>query len=292
MAQDQRTFAPIAKRYNGFSVAGSILNTKYFILNTSNMISVLYGKNNYSRITRLNEIIAGYGKKDSQILLERFDISEEGGLESLEKFLSGLSLFNPKKFAVVDNVFETKDKKRLKKILESALNDKETILIVTSDEEPSKTFGFLLEKPAAPEYFPEIDKKEANIFISSEAKRRGLLLDKDSITNLAQNLGDNLWAIATELDRLALSKSKEITAEFNEEYFPLLNSLKSSNLKTRIVALEKLLTARGDEPARIFNGLAYGFGTERIIRQLADYDVSIKSGKLDYEEVLLDLVLS
>jgi len=256
------------------------------------MISFLYGKNTYSRIARLNEIIAGYTKKDPQILLERLDLAEDGDLDKLANFFSGLSLFNTKKFAVVDNVFETKEKKRLKKILELALDDKETILIITSIEEPLKTFSFLLEKPAVPEYFPEITKKEANAFIVSEAKRRKLDLDSDSIDNLAQNFGDDLWAIGTELDRLALSRDKEITVEFNEEYFPLLNSLKSSNLKTRIVALEKLLTARGDEPARIFNGLAYGFGTERIIRKLADYDVAIKSGKLDYEEALLDLVLS
>ena len=256
------------------------------------MISFLYGKNTYSRIARLNEIVAGYTKKDSQILLQRFNIRDEDGLESLERFYGGLALFNPKKFAVVDNVFLTTDKKRLKKILEPALNDKETILIITSDDEPAKTFSFLLEKPAVPEYFPEVSKSEVNAFIKTEAKKRSLSLDEDSIHNLAQNFGDDLWSIGTELDRLALVKTQEIIAEFSEDYFPLLNGLKSSSLKTRIISLEKLLTARGDEPARIFNGLAYGFGTERIIRQLADYDVAIKSGKLDYEEALLDLVLS
>lgn len=256
------------------------------------MISFLYGKNTYSRVARLNEIVAGYTRKDNQILLKRFDLSQEGELENLESFFSGLALFNPKKFAVVDNVFGTKDKKRLRKILEPALNDKETILIVTSDDEQGKTFNFLLESPAVPEHFPEVTKEGINSFINSESKRRKLVLDSDSVYNLAQNFGDDLWAIGTELDRLALSSNKEIIAEFSEEYFPLLNALKSSNLRTRIVALEKLLTARGDEPARIFNGLAYGYGTERIIRQLADYDVAIKSGKLDYEEALLDLVLS
>ena len=55
--------------------------------------------------------------------------------------------------------------------------------------------------------------------------------------------------------------------------------------------LEKLFIS-SEEPAKIFNILA---GLDRLpdelIRRLADYDIAVKSGKLDYEEILLSLVL-
>ena len=60
------------------------------------------------------------------------------------------------------------------------------------------------------------------------------------------------------------------------------------DLQTKISTLERLLAEKGDG-AKIFNVLAYQ-KKEHIV-QFADYDVAIKSGKIDYEEALLDFVL-
>jgi len=58
-----------------------------------------------------------------------------------------------------------------------------------------------------------------------------------------------------------------------------------------LVALEIILSDRKDDPARVFNSLAYRLGSEGEARLYADYDVAVKSGKLEYEEVLLELAL-
>ncbi len=59
----------------------------------------------------------------------------------------------------------------------------------------------------------------------------------------------------------------------------------------KITALERLFIGQ-EEPVKIFNILA---SQNRLpiglIQKLADYDAMVKSGRIDYEEVLLDLAL-
>ncbi len=60
----------------------------------------------------------------------------------------------------------------------------------------------------------------------------------------------------------------------------------------KIEALEELFFAR-EEPAKIFNILASrNYLSPEMLKKLADYDVAVKSGKMDYDEVLVDLALS
>ena len=73
------------------------------------------------------------------------------------------------------------------------------------------------------------------------------------------------------------------------EFFPLVQMLKSGETRSRLKALWYLLET--SEPAVVFNMLAsLTSGSGKI--KMADYDAAIKSGKLDYEEVLLDAILT
>ena len=70
------------------------------------------------------------------------------------------------------------------------------------------------------------------------------------------------------------------------------NPLKGgSSIGERLIALEKLIGERGDDPARIFNGLAYQLKNAEEAQMYADYDIAVKAGKLEYEEVLLAIAL-
>ncbi len=60
----------------------------------------------------------------------------------------------------------------------------------------------------------------------------------------------------------------------------------------KIIELEKLFIA-DEEPIQIFNIMASLKQLPlNLIKKLADYDVMVKSGKIDYEEILVDLALS
>ena len=118
----------------------------------------------------------------------------------------------------------------------------------------------------------------------------------------------NSWALVTELEKLralktaggvgaaagaaAIVQKSDLDAldlEAAPNYWALLNGMKSYDARTRLFALEKLF-ATNDPPAKIFNILAAQAG-EKIPR-MAEYDLAVKSGKLDYDEVLVDLALS
>ena len=98
--------------------------------------------------------------------------------------------------------------------------------------------------------------------------------------------GDS-WGAVTELIRLSLGGTSE--AQFKTpDFFPLVQALKNASVSVRLPALTMALER--EEPAAIFNVLAalVDFPTKQI---MADYDVAIKSGKLEYEEALLGFVL-
>jgi hypothetical protein len=68
-----------------------------------------------------------------------------------------------------------------------------------------------------------------------------------------------------------------------------MNGLKSYDLKNRLYAFESML-ALGDPAAKIFNILASQW--QEKIPHMAEYDLAVKSGKVDYEEALVDLLIS
>ncbi|OGY60408.1 MAG: hypothetical protein A3B23_01890 [Candidatus Colwellbacteria bacterium RIFCSPLOWO2_01_FULL_48_10] len=257
------------------------------------MIVFLYGKDSYSRTKKFIEVYGIYRERMGNAEAARFDFAGSAETADLESFLANTSIFGDKLFAVIENPFESKEKKELKKILEPHVEDKNSILIIVSDAEAPKSFVFLLEKPKASQGFPAIEKgKDLERFITTEAGKRGMKLTAEDVHHLSQSFGTDLWAIATELDKISLTESKSVERKSVHDYLENMNTLKfDQDHERRLTALETLLSLRGDEPARIFNGLSFGLFDGQKIGRLADYDVAIKSGKLDYEEALVDFSL-
>ena len=77
--------------------------------------------------------------------------------------------------------------------------------------------------------------------------------------------------------------------EVAPNYWGLMNGLKSFDIKNRLYAFETML-AGNDPPAKIFNILASQW--QEKTPHMAEYDLAVKSGKVDYEEALVDLLIS
>ena len=77
---------------------------------------------------------------------------------------------------------------------------------------------------------------------------------------------------------------------FTPAFFPLIQTLKKpGNVRACLAALGYLLAT--EDPAAVFNVTA-SIADPNLTVQMADYDVLIKSGKLEYEEALTDLAVS
>jgi DNA polymerase III delta subunit len=259
------------------------------------MLIFLYGNDSYRRTLRTNWWIKEYRKKHGFSPALQLDMSEEGTLDMLREFVVSKGMFDSYKLIVLHNVFESEDAAKLAKFLEMQKARSDIIFIVSEEKFPPPSFKFLLDTKWC-EKFNLLQGKELKSFLKQEAERRGIVLGSQEVINLLINAsGGDTWWLATELDRAALLERKKLdAADFadldleakNTER--LLRELLSPSRSTRLTALEKLLRKRYD-PALIFNKISY-YAPQKV-HLFADYDVRVKSGKLDYDEALLAIAV-
>ncbi len=257
------------------------------------MIIFLYGEDSYRRLKKQLEIETVYEAKYGNLSKERFDLSDPNETGRLRNFLVNRSMFEDMKFAVLDNLFEAEDDKNLKEYIKNELNSKESALLITTDKKPPVKFKFLTEKPVQAQAFSALSDIQLNNFILKEAEKLSLKLSVETVKAIRDLFSKDTWGIVTELEKLSLSSSRDIQKKRSDDYFYLVNALKGyGDFKRKLSALEIILSDRRDDPARVFNSLSYRLSNKKEAEIFADYDVAVKSGKLDYEEVLLDFVLS
>lgn len=244
------------------------------------MIVHLFGPDAYRRQARLRELIAAHEARYSRFSVAHFDVSENEAAEKFAAFLRNASLFDEAKFAVVHAENELPE--TMIGLIESLAADADrTAAVVATDRIKD------LPRQAACEEFPALQGEDRIAFIRAEAKKRGFTPSPATIGILAALPFDS-WGISTELDALALGGS--VAAGPREpEFFPLVQSLRHAAAPVRLSALAYLLER--EEPAKVFNILA-ALLDQAGKRRMADYDVAVKSGKLEYEEALLDYVLA
>lgn len=265
------------------------------------MIIYIYSQDSWRAIQRKNELIQKFNQKYPNSITYTFDL-EENDLENFLIFLENQSLFAQKKLGVVYNLFNLDDKKIILKV-KSILNNKNIYLIIYEKNKPTKNWSFIKkqndkkqEKTIIFEEFEILKGKNWNNFIFQEIQKRNIKLNSQIFNLLSKNYEGDSFRLINELEKLSLLNKKnidynditDINIEISSEFWIILNQLKNKNLNLRLEAFEKILNIK--EPlAKIFNILAYNWNEK--IENLAQYDLAIKSGKIDYEEALLDAIL-
>jgi DNA polymerase III delta subunit len=266
------------------------------------MIVFLYGEDSFRRRKKFSEITSEFIKKNGNIGFSEFDGPEEVG--KFAEVVKSRSMFSPIMLIALKNMefkgLSTEDKKSILSALHLALSDSGTVALISSgDKSSTKDFEFLDTSPAVSQKFDFLSGEKLIFYVLKEASEKGVKLSESDAKNIIYSLDGDLWAISSELDKLAAAQITVIPERdhsFSTNYFELLNSLKSGNsIGKRIISLEIILNKLKEDPARVFNGLAYSAPRGTLPSEwfgiMADYDVAIKSGKIDYEEALLDLVI-
>ncbi|MBI1838728.1 MAG: hypothetical protein HYR95_00270 [Candidatus Colwellbacteria bacterium] len=257
------------------------------------MIIFLYGPDSYRRLQKLAGIQKAYREKRGNLSEEKFDFSEEECFENFKSFIANRSLFDKTKLAIVENLFGHDREKEIKKLLVSEIETKDFAIVIVENKKPPAAFSFLIKEGVQFQEFPELESAKLTFFINKEAENRKFKLSAKTAEAIANSFGSDTWAIITELEKMALMADAVLESKSKPEYFACINILKNSkSFKQKISVLETLLSDRGDDPARVFNSLSYKLTNVEEARALAGYDLTVKSGKLDYEEVLVDLALS
>lgn len=264
---------------------------------SSSMIIFLYGPDDYRRAEKKLSIIAEFEKKRSSMGMDSFDFEDKNAIERFGQFARTQSIFETAKLAVLENAFELEAPK-LAKLLKPFIEQKDITILIAAKDKPVKALAFLLEKPTISQKFEQLAGVELAAFIKTEAKSREVNLADGAVQFLATIYETNTWALVTEIQKLSGFKNgkaiekKDLEVfdlEVAPNYWGLLNGLKSYDIKNRLYSFEKMLAAN-DPAAKIFNILASQW--QEKTPHMAEYDLAVKSGKVDYEEALVDLLIS
>ncbi len=267
------------------------------------MVIFLYGADDYRRTAKKKEILEEFRKRQSNLGVGIFDFSDENDFQKFQDFLKNQSLFQTAKLGVLDGGLDATFAKSLKgkdfiKILKNILDDKNLTVLISQSEKPIKAFEFLLEKPVVAQKFEVLKEKEWEVFVRNEIKKLEINISGDAVRFLIQVYEGDTWSFMTELQKISFFNSNQevqikdlenLGIELNPNFWSLVWGFKNVNLKERMWALEKVLGTR-EPAAKIFNILAYQLSGR--ISDFAKFDWLVKSGKLEYEEALLQIVIS
>jgi len=274
------------------------------------MIIFLYGPDSYRRQKKANYIIEEYCHKHSNLSLAYFDLdpSTSSGQEflRLQEFSSQMLIFSAlggnKKLAVLKNAFAL-DLKILREFLKKYVKTEDLTILISEDNFPAELKS-VLSKAFSAEKFELFEGDKWKFFIQKQAKERNINLTSQAVIFLSRVFENDVWGLINELDKISLTLKKTPldTADFKKisdydsespDIYGFINAVSENwPMEEKIINLEKLFTAQ-EEPAKIFNYMAsFRYLPQELIKKLADYDVLVKSGKIDYEEILVGLALS
>ena len=263
------------------------------------MIIFLYGEDSFRRKRKYVEIISSFIVKNGSLGLSEFSADQS---EIFLETLKNRSIFSPRTLVSIKDIdFNSLPENILEAFIKSLLEiiDSQEIIVLISSTQTSlpDNMPFLNNPPSKTQEFVFLSKEKLVFFVAKEALAKGVKLSEDDVRMLIASFSGDLWAIESELQKLSSAQSLDINSlSLTPSYFELLNIIKSGKTREKkLIALEIALYSLREDPARVFNGLAYsaprGIAPEIWFGIMADYDVAVKSGQMDYEEALLDFVI-
>lgn len=175
------------------------------------MLYLIYGEDTYRARKNAREIVINLTARDMSAQIHRVD-GENASEEKISDLISGQDLFGHKSVVVFDGVLESEFadflSARTKEMAESI-----NVYIVLGKKPDSKLVKKISKFAAKTKKFGKLSAGEAAEWIKSECLKRRLTLRPDEVSYLAENFGQNLWAVARALEL------KELGDEINIEKF-------------------------------------------------------------------------
>ncbi len=267
------------------------------------MITYLYGPDSLRRNTKLAELLH---RLEEGEISERMDADVEENPDawrSVKDFCRQQSIFGGLKIATVREGGSLAEKEWIT-FLKEEMKDPSVNLFILDRGKPLKALNFLLEKPSLSYEFEELAGRSLSLFAVQEAEKRGFAFSPDALSfflsYLAGKKEGRSWIAVGEIEKagflgittVSLEDLNSISSfpDFDEVWALSRRIVGSERWMEKIVFLERLFL-EGADSGHVFNSLALQ-ATGKEIARLAAYDISVKSGKLDFPEALLDFVLS
>lgn len=264
------------------------------------MLILLSGPESYLRTQKLRAIEDEFIKKHPEAAEARFAFNEEPKEQfaKLKEFAAHQTLFDTMKLGIVTGLCAEAAGKtsECKKLLQLLAENKEITLLLNEEKTPGKEFSFLKVPAVRAQEFDYLSDAEWAVFVKYEADARRMKLDAPVMALMKEKFQKDLWAFMQEIEKLSLLGVSHVTLPVcaaigltrEADFMGLLRNIVFGALPLKLAALEELY-AKKEDAAKIFNITAYQ--KKDALPQFAEYDVAVKSGKLEYEEALLDWIL-
>lgn len=261
------------------------------------MIIFLYGEDTYRSRQKLNEIVEHYKKiHKSGLNLMFLDCEEQKiTIHDLKDKIRQTSMFKEKKLAVITNLFaDTNLKENFLKEIKGFL-DSEDIIVIYEQGDIKKSDPLLksLEKNAKSQEFKHLDGQNLRRWVKKEIENRGGAIDDSALLMLIDYVGDDLWRMSNEVEKLvSFKKNKTITTldvkslikpKIETDIFKTIDAIAQKDKKQALDLLYKHLE-NGDSPLYLLSMIGYQFRNLLIVKDLIEknkpYNLIIKKSGL------------
>jgi len=222
------------------------------------MINLLTGSNTYELEQYLSNLRQDFDGRAEMIDGSRLELNQ------LPDMLMGGTLFSDKRLVIIRNLSENKDIwTRLPEWIDRVSDDINLVLIESKVDKRTATYKDLKKRVNYVELndWSDRDFSKAENWLESEAKSRGVSIDKKHIKLLIDRVGLDQWALSSVIDKLSfldtvdeLAIEKYVEASYSENIFNLFEAALSGDsgrVDDMVYVLEK-----SEDPYKLFGLIA------------------------------------
>lgn len=264
------------------------------------MLLFLYGNDTFRSNEKLIALKKNFKiKNTSNASSSVFDFNENDSFEKMQSILRAEGLFSSKKIIVIKSAINSADKTTQDKIIEyieSGDGSNDNVLIFWEENEPrknNKLFKTMISKCKS-EKFDKLAGVNLSNWIKEEFEARNITAGNSSINKLISFVGDDLFQMKNEIDKLSsFAKNKNLKEEDIEllvkskveaNIFETVEAIGAKD-KNKALKLFHDQIEQGDDPFYILSMYVYQFRNLLKIGSfyfdgISDRDIIAKETKL------------
>jgi DNA polymerase-3 subunit delta len=268
------------------------------------MIIFLYGEDTYRSTQKLNEIKAKFQKEVDSTGLNQ--ISLDGAVLKFEEFnqhIKASPFLARKRMIIIKNLISSNKSKEIQKEIVKLLDNEmidakdDNIIVFWEEADHSKSksknalWDRLVKEKLAQEFKP-LTPTQLNQWLNKEAKTRQLNFEKEALPLLAAKVGNDLWQMVNELDKLANFKKDQlirpadieslVKAKFDDDIFKLIDALGNNNKKQALKLIADQLDSGANE-IYLLTMLSRQFRTLLLTKDIQAVNPQISKAQLSQE---------
>lgn len=257
------------------------------------MLILLYGEDTFRSQQKLKEIIEQYqAKHKTGLNLVRFQ-ERDLDFDKLKGKIEAVSMFDEKKLIILENALKNKSfqGELSKYIRKNKLKDNQDIILVIHQIGKLASPAFKRQVSMFEEFSP-LKGAELLSWLKKQAAKDKAVINQEAIKKLVACIGDDLWQLNNELNKLISYKAGQsineqdidllVRAKLDTNIFKTLDALAQRDKKTALRLLHEHLE-QGENDIYLFSMFVYQVRSLLKLRDLVEkgtpfYNLAKKSG--------------